>query len=226
MGQVSFSDLVDGVIHTAAHHNDRFNALKNRINAIQSDNLEDSSVTGPKIAMGSDAQGDVLIRGVTSYKRRAAGVSGQFFKTLGAGADPEWGGPFHELAEMLKFTGTNFTTTSTSFVDVTGLSITRVIKSTKVLMILNCVSFLSVNAGYSVDFLAGGVSVTGGLGFRHNQNNDAGVEQNRMFVALATSLTPGSVIFKVQTKATSSGTVTFEFTSASGNGAYFTLIEI
>lgn len=90
MAQVSFSDLVDGVIHTAAHHNDRFNALKSRINAIQSDNLEDSSVTGPKIAMGSDAQGDILIRGVTSYQRLAAGTSGQFLKTLGAGANPLW----------------------------------------------------------------------------------------------------------------------------------------
>lgn len=90
MGQVSFSDLIDGVIHTAAHHNDRFNALKSRINAIQSDNLEDSSVTGPKIAMGSDAQGDILIRGVTSYQRLAAGTSGQFLKTLGAGANPLW----------------------------------------------------------------------------------------------------------------------------------------
>lgn len=90
MAQVSFSDLVDGVIHTAAHHNDRFNALKSRINAIQSDNLEDSSVTGPKIAMGSDAQGDILIRGVTSYQRLAAGTSGQFLKTLGSGANPLW----------------------------------------------------------------------------------------------------------------------------------------
>lgn len=103
MAQVSFSDLVDGVIHTAAHHNDRFNALKSRINAIQSDNLEDSSVTGPKIAMGSDAQGDILIRGVTSYQRLAAGTSGQFLKTLGAGANPLWATVFGST-KIINFT--------------------------------------------------------------------------------------------------------------------------
>lgn len=119
MSQVSFSDLVDGVIHTAAHHNDRFNALKSRINAIQSDNLEDSSVTGPKIAMGSDAQGDILIRGVTSYQRLAAGTSGQFLQTLGAGANLVWSDLFTIASGQ---NTSDFGMTASSYTDVTSVT--------------------------------------------------------------------------------------------------------
>jgi hypothetical protein len=52
--------------------------------------LADNAVTGAKIAMTSDAQGDVLFYGGTDYERLAAGTSGYFLKTLGSGADPAW----------------------------------------------------------------------------------------------------------------------------------------
>jgi len=72
-------------------------------------NLED--VTGPVIAarttasagaltahtlsaildfIGSAAQGDLLYRGAAGWARLAAGTSGRFLQTLGAGADPAW----------------------------------------------------------------------------------------------------------------------------------------
>ncbi|MCP4929045.1 MAG: hypothetical protein GY918_08340 [Gammaproteobacteria bacterium] len=51
---------------------------------------DDNSVTGAKIAMGSDAQGDVLYYGGTDYERLGAGTSGYFLKTQGAGANPAW----------------------------------------------------------------------------------------------------------------------------------------
>ena len=63
------------------------NSLRTNIIGTPSDN----AVTGAKIAMGSDAQGDVLFYGGTDYERLAAGTSGQFLKTQGAGADPIWG---------------------------------------------------------------------------------------------------------------------------------------
>ena len=50
----------------------------------------DNTVTGAKIAMTSDAQGDVLFYGGTDYERLPAGTSGYFLKTLGSGADPAW----------------------------------------------------------------------------------------------------------------------------------------
>ena len=49
-----------------------------------------NAVTGAKIAMGSDAQGDVLHYGGTDYERLVAGTSGQYFKTQGSGANPVW----------------------------------------------------------------------------------------------------------------------------------------
>lgn len=52
--------------------------------------LADNSVTGAKIALGSDAQGDVMYYNGTDWARLAAGTSGQFLKTNGAGANPAW----------------------------------------------------------------------------------------------------------------------------------------
>jgi len=73
------------------------NPLRTQITETPSDNtitsakIVGNAVTGAKIAMGSDAQGDVLFYGGTDYERLAAGTSGQFLKTQGAGADPVWG---------------------------------------------------------------------------------------------------------------------------------------
>lgn len=40
--------------------------------------------------IGSAAQGDILYRGAAGWARLAAGSTGQFLKTLGAGANPAW----------------------------------------------------------------------------------------------------------------------------------------
>lgn len=40
--------------------------------------------------VGSAAQGDILYRGASTWTRLAAGTSGQYLKTLGSGANPEW----------------------------------------------------------------------------------------------------------------------------------------
>ena len=49
----------------------------------------DNSVSGSKIAMGSDAQGDILFYNGTDYARLAKGSNGQVLK-MGAN-DPAWG---------------------------------------------------------------------------------------------------------------------------------------
>ena len=49
-----------------------------------------NSITGAKIAMGSDVAGDVLYYNGTDYVRLAPGTSGYFLKTLGASANPAW----------------------------------------------------------------------------------------------------------------------------------------
>lgn len=49
-----------------------------------------NTIDGTDIAMGSDAQGDVLYHNGTNYARLAAGTSGQLLQTQGAGANPVW----------------------------------------------------------------------------------------------------------------------------------------
>ena len=53
--------------------------------------IADNAVTGPKIAMTSDAQGDILYYNGTDYARLGAGTNGQALKTAGAAANPAWG---------------------------------------------------------------------------------------------------------------------------------------
>jgi hypothetical protein len=49
-----------------------------------------NAVNGSNIAMGSDAQGDILYYNGTDYARLAAGTAGYYLKTGGAGANPSW----------------------------------------------------------------------------------------------------------------------------------------
>jgi hypothetical protein len=58
--------------------------------SVGANELEDNGVSGDKIAMGSDAQGDILFYNTTDYARLGAGTSGQFLQTQGSGADPQW----------------------------------------------------------------------------------------------------------------------------------------
>ena len=53
--------------------------------------IQDNAVTGPKIAMTSDAQGDILYYNGTDYVRLPAGTSGYALKTAGGGQNPAWG---------------------------------------------------------------------------------------------------------------------------------------
>jgi hypothetical protein len=50
-----------------------------------------NSVDGTKIAMGSDAQGDILYHGATDYARLAKGTAGQVLKMNSGATAPEWG---------------------------------------------------------------------------------------------------------------------------------------
>ena len=58
--------------------------------AITGTQLANNSINGSKIALGSDAQGDVMYYNGTDWARLAAGTSGYFLKTQGAGANPAW----------------------------------------------------------------------------------------------------------------------------------------
>ena len=50
----------------------------------------DGALSVVDLTIASEAQGDILIRGATSWQRLAAGTSGYFLKALGAGVNPAW----------------------------------------------------------------------------------------------------------------------------------------
>lgn len=72
-GAVTSAAITDGTIATA--------------------DVADNSVTGGKLAMGSDAQGDVLYYNGTDWARLGAGTLGQVLQTQGASANPTWAAP-------------------------------------------------------------------------------------------------------------------------------------
>ena len=49
-----------------------------------------NAVDGTNIALGSDAQGDIMYYNGTDWARLAAGTNGQFLKTQGSAANPVW----------------------------------------------------------------------------------------------------------------------------------------
>ena len=53
--------------------------------------IQNNAVTGAKIAMTSDAQGDILYYNGTDYVRLGPGTNGQALKTAGSAANPAWG---------------------------------------------------------------------------------------------------------------------------------------
>ena len=68
----------------------------------------------PALTIGSEAQGDLIYRDATGWTRLGAGTSGQYLKTLGAGANPAWG-------TLGWIQGTPVTTTSGTTADFTSL---------------------------------------------------------------------------------------------------------
>ena len=60
-------------------------------NSVTTGKIQDNAVTGAKIAMTSDAQGDILYYNGTDYVRLGPGTSGYALKTAGASANPAWG---------------------------------------------------------------------------------------------------------------------------------------
>ena len=103
--------------------------------------LGTNSVDGTKIAMGSDARGDILYHGATDYARLAKGTSGQVL-TMGAN-DPAWataaaGGKVLQIVSSTTAAGSGWNTASTSLVDVGApwtVAITCAATSSKVLVI-------------------------------------------------------------------------------------------
>ena len=60
-----------------------------------------NAVDGTKLAMGSDAKGDVIYYDGTDYVRLGPGADGEFLKTQGAGEIPQWATPVDMSVPLL-----------------------------------------------------------------------------------------------------------------------------
>jgi len=76
---------------TAMILDDNITTAKIAASAIGTTEINNNAVDGTKIAMGSDAAGDVLFYGGTDYGRLGIGTAGQGLKVNGGATAPEWG---------------------------------------------------------------------------------------------------------------------------------------
>lgn len=102
----------DGAVTIA---NDAVTQAKIADDAVGADQIADGAVDGAAIAMGSDAQGDILYYNGTAYARLAAGTSGQVLQTGGTGANPSWvdQATNTSVGQIQFYTGDDSTTTGT-----------------------------------------------------------------------------------------------------------------
>lgn len=67
---------------------------------------------------GSEAQGDILYYNGSAWVPLSPGASGQLLQTQGSGANPQWASIPTQFLVTGSGTGTNYSTTSTSYVDM------------------------------------------------------------------------------------------------------------
>tara|TARA_R100000406_G_scaffold33495_1_gene22035 strand:+ start:1470 stop:2567 length:1098 start_codon:yes stop_codon:yes gene_type:complete len=89
--------------------------------AVGADQIADGAVDGAAIAMGSDAQGDILYYDGTSYVRLGAGTSGQILQSGGTEANPSW------VNAPVTPSVTEFTTAGSSNFDATNANLIHVL---------------------------------------------------------------------------------------------------
>jgi len=88
-GQLSIAALATDSVTATQIATDAVTATEIAANAVTTTEIIDNAVTGAKIAMGSDATGDLLYYNGTDYVRLAAGTSAQVLTSAGVAA-PTW----------------------------------------------------------------------------------------------------------------------------------------
>ena len=89
-GQLSVAALAADSVTATQIATDAVTATEIAANAVTTTEIIDNAVTGAKIAMGSDAAGDVLYYNGTDYVRLGAGTASQTLKMNSGAVAPEW----------------------------------------------------------------------------------------------------------------------------------------
>lgn len=176
--------------------------------------------------------GDTLYHDGTSNQRLAGNTSAtkKFLSQTGTGsvsAATVWDVPAGVSSETLNYTaGSDFTHATTSFATVTGVSITRTITSTAVLIIANF-SFEARDAVITsaFTFSVAGSDVGSTHGIATQEITTLNDTESVSLHWLATGLTPGSNTFSLRAKnIAGGGTITVLLTG--GYSATITVVEL
>lgn len=201
--------------------------------------LKDSSGTVTTPAQGGiaatlvDAKGDLIVASAAdTVARLAVGTNGHVLTADSAEATGvKWAAAAGSASNLqsgrVTRTAGDVTTTSTTFADITGASITFTTGARKVLLNFTCSAYLSVNNGtFAFDFDIDGARASGadfGLMAIH-QHATANEAYPVHLHFLTDALTAASHTFKVQFRV-SSGTLTVQ--AASAGAAYtFSAVEL
>jgi hypothetical protein len=237
----SGSEQIDGVTTLALATDDwqwiRSDATEWKTVASNSFELADGSVTtakiannavdGTKIAMGSDAQGDILYYNGTDYARLAAGTSGQVLQTNGAAANPSWvatpsGGKIIQVVNTQDGAVASGSTTlsyddtipqNTEGNEFMTLTVTPTNSSNKlkidVVASVTCSTNNQMTAALFQDSTAGALAA---INFYNPTNDQSGISN---FSHYMTAGTTSATTFKLRVGSNTSGTVTFNGQSGS-----------
>ncbi len=125
--------------------------------ALDNEHYAINSIDGTHIALGSDAQGDIMYYDGTNWVRLAAGTSGDYLETQGAGANPQWSTIATPTKQNWSLVG-SAAMSSGSSVDISGISSTAT-----ELLVLHEQSGQSSSGGVNLDIRDGVSGGTGGL---------------------------------------------------------------
>lgn len=115
-GAVTTAKIADDAVTNAKLANMATARIKGRATAGSGD-PEDITLSQVLDMVGSAARGDILFRGASDWSRLAAGTSGHYLKTNGAGADPTWAAQTVQGITL----ATPVASTSGTSIDFTGI---------------------------------------------------------------------------------------------------------
>ena len=193
-----------------------------------------NSVDGTKIAMGSDAAGDILYHGATDYARLAKGTAGQALVMNAGATAPEWGEAGGGKVLQCVYTSKldEFVGASTSWADVTGMTVTTgAIASTSSRVLVTCAlyiydytaaAFLKITDGSGGDItgfigaVAGASQIRASSGSIYQAHTNVGRHVSLQLMDTTASVSART--YKLRFLAAAGGTVRMNRTSTDTNG--------
>ena len=190
-------------------------------NVVTSAKIASNSVTGAKIALGSDAAGDTMYYNGTDYARLAKGTTAQVLSMNAGATAPEWadsaGGG--KILQCLHYTKTDrFTSSGTSWNDITNMTLTITPSATtsKVLILVHAsiCNTSTATDGCHVRLMRDSTPIsvgTGSLGnriavsFEHNGDGNSRSATSGSIVYLDSPATTSATVYKLQGKVPAGG---------------------